>query len=488
MANLRPNAIYAITPRSLTSISDGYRKITYRELANAVNSIAWMLHDQLGPGKEETIAYLGMNDLGYIAIILGAVKAGYKLLLISPRNTIQDHISLFMTTDCKTLLTPKVPPIPPVAAILTEYPMQVIHTPILAELLRPGGTTKYFLYPKTFAEARSEALVVVHTSGTTATPKPIVYTHDFAGSYIQWGQLVQPPGFESQVSLVQSNRLFVTLPFFHAGNLYVTLFDAIANQSIVVTPLAGVMPSAQVVADGLKLTPADGIVLAPPFVEQIAKSPELLQLFTDNLDTITYGGGDISQTAGDAIATRTRLYNFNGSTETGSFPLLRPSGPFSSEDWKSIHPHPSAGIEFRPSTDGLYEAFIVKNAEFEDEQPVFKLFPHLNEYPTKDLFSKHPSKPDLWTYYDRADDILVFKQGYLCNPIAMEHHVQSFPHVRDVLMAGTGRYQSSLLIELDTAEAPSESLKQEMLEKIWPVVEKANEKYPQGARVAQSHI
>ena len=80
MAKVRPQALYAETPRSPTSYEDGYRKVTYRDLANAVNSLAWMLQKELGYGQNHrTLAYIGPNDLGYVFMILGAVKAGFKV-------------------------------------------------------------------------------------------------------------------------------------------------------------------------------------------------------------------------------------------------------------------------------------------------------------------------------------------------------------------------------------------------------------------------
>ena len=80
MARIRPWAIYAETPASATTYGKGYIKITYRALANAVNGVAWLLHDQLGKGnKHETVAYIGANDLSYVVMILGATKAGYKV-------------------------------------------------------------------------------------------------------------------------------------------------------------------------------------------------------------------------------------------------------------------------------------------------------------------------------------------------------------------------------------------------------------------------
>ena len=79
-ARLTPDSIYAEYPVSTLTYDEGYRKITYKDFANAVNGAAQWLVDTLGPGKGfETLAYIGPNDIRYPALILGAVKAGYKV-------------------------------------------------------------------------------------------------------------------------------------------------------------------------------------------------------------------------------------------------------------------------------------------------------------------------------------------------------------------------------------------------------------------------
>lgn len=79
-AILTPDAIYSEYPLSAMTYDEGYRKITYRDFANAVNGAARWLQTTLGPGQDyETLAYVGPNDLRYPALILGAVKAGYKV-------------------------------------------------------------------------------------------------------------------------------------------------------------------------------------------------------------------------------------------------------------------------------------------------------------------------------------------------------------------------------------------------------------------------
>lgn len=100
-ASSTPDAIYAKYPVSTLTYDKGYRTITYRGFANAVNGAARWLVDILGHGENfETLAYIGPNDLRYPAFILGAVKAGYKVTDTYPafpcgttNETVVSHIA-----------------------------------------------------------------------------------------------------------------------------------------------------------------------------------------------------------------------------------------------------------------------------------------------------------------------------------------------------------------------------------------------------------
>lgn len=87
MAKARPEALYAEFPYSPLSYEDGFRKITYAAFANAINGLALWLYKTLGPGNGNdfpTIAYIGPNDIRYNALILAAVKTGYKVSNCNP--------------------------------------------------------------------------------------------------------------------------------------------------------------------------------------------------------------------------------------------------------------------------------------------------------------------------------------------------------------------------------------------------------------------
>ena len=78
-AKMRPSVTFAEFPIPETSYDKGFRRISWRDLANAVNGVATWLTKTLGPGqKSPTLAYYGPNDIRYNALLLGAIKAGYK--------------------------------------------------------------------------------------------------------------------------------------------------------------------------------------------------------------------------------------------------------------------------------------------------------------------------------------------------------------------------------------------------------------------------
>lgn len=84
-----PEKPLAELPLSPTSFEKGFRKISYRDFSNAINGMAWWLNQTLGPGKNfETLAYLGPNDFRHNVLLLGAVKAGFK---VRPVRRLKSH-------------------------------------------------------------------------------------------------------------------------------------------------------------------------------------------------------------------------------------------------------------------------------------------------------------------------------------------------------------------------------------------------------------
>jgi acyl-coenzyme A synthetase/AMP-(fatty) acid ligase len=81
IASTNPSAVYGMWPVVPTSYEAGFRPITYAQLANIVNGLAWWLAEkQRGqPKGSEVFAYVGPNDARVPALALAGVKTGYPV-------------------------------------------------------------------------------------------------------------------------------------------------------------------------------------------------------------------------------------------------------------------------------------------------------------------------------------------------------------------------------------------------------------------------
>lgn len=105
---------------------------------------------------------------------------------------------------------------------------------------------------------------------------------------------------------------------------------------------------------------------------------------------------------------------------------------------------------------------------------------------TRDLYSKHPTKSDLWTYRGRIDNIVVCVNGEKINPVTIEDQVGSHPAVKSAPVAGQGRFYAALLVEpIQPVHTTAE--RAQLLGKIWPSVENANAASPAYGRISKAH-
>lgn len=185
------------------------------------------------------------------------------------------------------------------------------------------------------------------------------------------------------------------------------------------------------------------------------------------------------------MAKHTEVRNTLGSSEAAIFPIYNKEP----EDWIYFHFNPQLkGIEFRDAGNGLYEQVFVRHPSTDPFHSTWYTFPDQQEYATKDLFSKHPSKPNLWLYEGRSDDVIVFSNGEKFNPKAMETTLLSHPDVNRVLVVGQAQFQPAALKELKSQAPSSDQMRKSVLDKIAPYVTNANEAAPGYAKLHPEYI
>ncbi|KAK8075277.1 hypothetical protein PG997_009940 [Apiospora hydei] len=492
IASVDPDAVYGMWPVVPASYEAGFRTITYAQLANMVNGLAWWLIESLGgPGRDsEALAYVGPNDVRIPALGFATTKAGYSLFLTSPRNSAEAHRSLFKSLDCRTLMTPE--SIPPAAhPILETVAPRHLLIPSVEELLQTVYPS--YEYRKTLEEGLQDPIMIIHTSGSTGIPKPLIWTQETVLKHQNASSCPAPEGLSSLESVYLGKRVLVTLPPFHGAGYGQNIFYAIPFGNTVIAPAAaaGAIVTAQGLVDALEQTPADIALLVPSVVAELAQNTELLRYCVQHLELIVYIGGDLPQQVGDTVAAQIPLRCQWGASEVGMPPQLVPAGLDPRRDWKYIRFHPCAGMVFDKVSDNLYELVIRRREDLARTQPTFTIRGKegLDEYRTRDLFAPHPTVPDAWTWQARADDIVVFLNGEKTNPITMEHHIvaRNPGLVSGALVIGTHRFQAALLLE---AVAPVRTTAEQakLIERVWPSIEEANRVAPAHARVEKSLV
>ncbi|KAI0424717.1 hypothetical protein F5Y09DRAFT_323623 [Xylaria sp. FL1042] len=463
--------------------ADGFRDISAAEVSRAVDRCSWLIENALGRGVDfPTILYLGPQDLNYAIILLASIKTGYKLLLSSPRNTLEAHLLLLDKTNCDIFLYPKGFPLPIINQILVSKKMRNVEVPWVNDWLDVNNTEERpYPYDKIFSEARDEPFVVLHTSGSTGLPKPIIQTHGLVSAVdafttLDDAQTIFP-------ILCKGRRVYSAFPLFHCAGINTLLPGCLYGGFTVV--LGPFPPSADIANSVHVYGDVQMSVLVPTTITELIQNPE----YVDNLsrlERICFGGGPCPKSVGDLVSTKTRLMSCLGSTECGIMPCQVPSDP---QDWQYLRIHPILGCEYRHVSDNMYEQVIVRNESRCAYQGVFAAFPGLTEWPMKDLYSKHPdpTKSDHWLYQGRSDDIIVFANGEKLNAIDMESVITSNPVISAALVAGQGRFQTSLLVE--SVNPPTDTQeKDKLLEAIWPSVQTANKICPSHGCISRNMI
>ncbi|EFQ36630.1 male sterility protein [Colletotrichum graminicola M1.001] len=461
---------------------DGWRPVSYGQYAAAIDRLAHHIFKTSGapePKSFPTLAYIGANDATYLIFIVAAVKAGYKAisaLLISPRNSEEAQLNLFALTGCDTL-----------------YHDATFQQPVLPWLAKRGSMKAHLLEPLDFwlahevavepfpyvkspEEAEWEPFVVLHTSGSTGLPKPIVVPNGLMMLNDKLHLLPTWKGTESAVrGLARTRRNLTPMPFSHASGLYSFFgFHVYWGVPVTFAILNGPF-TAEFVLEQLAHAGADvdSISLPPSVLEELSLTQEGCDRLK-KLAFVVFGGGNLSDAAGQKLLDQgVVIQNSFGSTECGMLPYYWQTNP---NAWQWLHINSDVmGAVWRPvaGEDDIFELVIVRHNSPSAIQGVFYTYPGLDEWSSKDLFKKHPTLPDHWKYHGRCDDLICFSNGEKLNPVTFENALNGHPKVGTAIVVGSMRFQPALLVE--PAHYPANADEAERLvAELWPLVASVN--------------
>lgn len=392
------------------------------------------------------------------------------------------NASLLEQTQCRHFLyAPEVDAM--VKPLLEHRPDLKLHkVQSLSDMVKPG--TDHYLYDKKYDAVKWDPILVLHSSGSTGPPKPIVMNHATFAVGDNDRNLPTVPGRVNQNwslwDFPQQEIFFSPFPAFHLAGFssMVLLPIYYQNAKLVMSP-PNRPPTGHLVSEIMDQFKLKSIFCPPIVAEQLVQEADGIEK-CKNLKFLLYAGGPLSQSAGEALSAVTDVCQFYGQTETGAIQALVPRR----EDWASLEWNPVQEVVMEPYVDNIYEMTMKRNPALEKVRSLSANFPDVEVWHTKDLFKPHPTKQGLWTFHGRIDDIVVLSNGEKFNPVPSEVQISAHPLINGALIVGQGHPQPCLILE---PKDPSQTL-EHLVDAIWPTIEKANAQAPGQARVTRDMI
>jgi long-subunit acyl-CoA synthetase (AMP-forming) len=133
------------------------------------------------------------------------------------------------------------------------------------------------------------------------------------------------------------------------------------------------------------------------------------------------------------------------------------------------------GLVWEDAGEDLFEPVFKRNSALAKYQGIFHSFPDHDEWRMSDLYSRHPTEPDVWKYEGRRDDMIILNHGENIPPADLEHQLQAVTGIEYALLIGNQRPTLALLLQVDPAHMAISLAVEEVLARIWPVVQAINE-------------
>ncbi|KAJ7171157.1 acetyl-CoA synthetase-like protein [Mycena filopes] len=466
--------------------------ITYREAWAGISKAAAMVSQHISksrstPAKNSSmvIAVLAQSDsLSYIYLLIAIMSLGHTAFPMSPRNNAEATAHLLEKTGASYIFTNTEGTSPSLVkdavALLSKQGVHVEIFPMAQyeELLSATDVEAADL-PPIHAD---DTVLILHSSGTTAFPKPIKITKK---------GLINLSNIPCYGELDLSGKRIAahTNPTFHAMGLATYIWPPSSGAIFALYPKPMIPTPANFMASWIA-DKCDIVFCVPVFIEAWAQDRDNIPKLKA-LDSIVFSGASVNKTLGDMLtASGVVMHPFWGSTEVGPATMFIPRDAPPPGQWEyfKLSNHITFVMKPREDLQNVFEPIMI---------PTEICFPHaLNTmqdgkpaFNVGDLLERHSSDPGRWRVYGRQDDQITLSTGENVNPLPIEGLISQDKHITAVIMFGRHRLFTGILVE------PSADVKlgsPEQLEKlrdlIWSTVQEANSKAPAYARIKKNMI
>ncbi|CZS88724.1 uncharacterized protein RAG0_00370 [Rhynchosporium agropyri] len=465
--------------------STEYNVMTWDEFDSATETLAltyaYQLENELRQAnvtkKQPTIALLGAGKtLEYFCTQLALQKLGVRVLLLAESNP-QDTLH-YLLECCHAL------------AIITDTKnartnTQGIRKIVMIESLAQGSATEFVQVEKVkfqdFGDVWERHSFIIHSSGSTGMPKPIIHTNRSMMLIARMYRLFQD---------FQIENWFLLFPLYHIAGISTALSNLPNGQILSFPPLSWPPSSSSIFSAWRTLSemghPVQCVHCAPTLIENmyeyiLTETHDFSPL--SSLKILQPGGAALLDSIVKALVTAgVNVKTTYGSTEIG--PPLRTIGPRDSPDCyrlRNLYPD-NPFLKMEEVGEGIYECVVFKGFELaaelwqESEAP----------YRTNDIFIQDPPGSGYFILQGRKDDILVHSNGENTSAGPLQLDIQAGTQViHKALALGHSRPCVSLLVELNEVHDPQDL---SVEEEVWETVHNVTARYPKLSQILRSMI
>lgn len=218
------------------------------------------------------------------------------MLFVSPRNHLDGHLHVLEGAECQVFLRAKGTNI---EHILKARYMRTATVPELLDMLEETEPVAVYPYTKTFKEACMDPCLVLHTTGSTGLPKPIVWKNINLASYEAWRTIPEVDGYvPTTVVYQQARRAYTSMPLFHTSGLNAGITWSLLCGVTLVYGAPRVVPNAEYVDQVHIHADVDATMGAPSIYEELSRDSDALKRLERMQYVVASGGRCLSSRSG----------------------------------------------------------------------------------------------------------------------------------------------------------------------------------------------
>ncbi|KAG2364532.1 putative aminoadipate reductase [Suillus spraguei] len=460
--------------------------ISHSDFYRACHRAAQLIGPTCAGADKEVLALICNSDtLLYQTVFMGMIFAGLVPFPMSPRNSAAAVTSMMQKTGCRRLITTQ----HSLASLIDEVKESFVSgAPEASQLQIDEIPALKDLYPTLVSGTPNEEIVPHTSSGLPSSEHDVLF---FLHSSVALAQILDRINVPASIRICAAS-----LPSFHIFGIYFQLFLPITTLSSVsiypptsyLDPLATpIIPNSQNILNSVLHTNSNTLVVVPAFLEQWALSSSAIDVLK-TLESVTYGGGPLAPKLGNILVNAgVKVFCGYGATEIGVLThFFRDSVDQKFWDW--VRFGPNSKIRWAPQGDDAYECQVLT---IPTHQVSVENISDVKGYATSDVFIKHPTVEGLWKIVGRIDDVLILSSGEKTVPAPMESIICADLCVNGAVMFGRARNQVGILIEPRAGyeiDVDDEKQLAEFRNRVWPVIEEANNEAPAFSRIFKEMI